>query len=508
MLRRPALLLLLAPVGCFSASSGGGSPPGFDAGQTDAEFDSGTTPDTSVDSPTMDVTIVEAAVDAPVEAGPQPVTVVVTSAAGPEPGVPVIFQQANGAVIGAATITNAAGIVSQLQPAGVQVTVVLGTAAAPSLITIEQVAPGDTLAVYDPSADVTSAQVSVDTWSDAGPPGTASFEVDVGSCNTFGAGPPLVVFLGTACPVAGQFPVLVTSRDSNGAALGYAWQKGNTLPGDGGVAHVAVGGAWSMTSDTLTVTTDSPPPFALANSDNGYLGFSAIANGMGTGRANSYFGSIGADDAGVTFPFPYADGFPDSLQSEANVTNYGTTGGNVGVSVSAIATRGAGDAGTGTTNLDITQLLPPIQTASIDSTTNPTQPTVTWDMGDAGSVATADGVVVAFTWSGSNDGGFVNGRWTIVAPPTATSVQVPALPAAQGGYAPFTGAFFSNQPAVLIVEATFLSGYAQLRAQVGTVPLTSQFNSNLSFSSSSPILVPPLPVDGTLRMTAFTANGD
>jgi len=507
MLRRSALLLLLTPVGCFSASSGGGSPPGFDAAQNDAEFDSGTTPETSVDSSTMDVTVMEASVDAPVEAGPQPVTVVVTNAAGAEQGVPVVFQQASGAVIASAT-TNAAGIVSQLQPAGVQVTIVLGTSAAPSLFTIEQVAPGDTLAVYDRSADVTNGQVSVDSWSDAGPPGTASYEVDVGSCNTFGAGPPLVVFLGTACPVAGQFPVLVTSRDINGAALGYAWQKGNTLPGDGGVAHVAVGGAWSTTTDTLTLTTDSPPPFAAANSDNGYLGFSAIVNGMGTEGANSYFGGIGADDGGVTWPFPYADGYPEHLQTEANVTNYGTSASGNGVTISAIATRGAGDAGSATTNLAISQLLPPIQTASIDATTNPVQPTVTWDIGDAGSVATTDGVVVAFTWSGNDDGGFVNGIWTIVAPPTASSVQVPALPAAQADHAPFSGAFFSNEPAVLIVEATFLSGYAQLRAQAGTAALTSQFNSNLSFSSSSPIVVPPLPVDGTLRLTAFTANGD
>ena len=508
MLRRPALLLLLAPVGCFSASSGGGSPPGFDAAQNDAEFDSGTTPETSVDSSTMDVTVMEASVDAPVEAGPQPVTVVVTNAAGPEQGVPVVFQQATGAVIASAT-TNAAGMVSQLQPAGVQVTVVLGTATAPSLFTIEQVAPGDTLAVYDPSADVTTAQVSVDSWSDAGPSGTASYEVDVGSCSSFGAGPPVVVFLGTSCAVAGQFPVLVTSFDVNGAVLGYAWQKGNTLPGDGGVAHVAVSGAWSTATDTQTVTTDSPPPFALANSDNGYLGFSAIASGMGMERANTYFGSIGADDGGVTSPFLYADGFPDFLQSEANVSNYGTSGGNAGVSISAIATRGSSDAGSATTNLDITQLLPPIQTASVDSTTNPVQPNVTWDMGDAGSVASADGVVVAFTWSGSNDGGaFANGRWTIVAPPTASSAQVPALPAAQAGFGPFAGAFFTTDPAVIIVEASFLPGYAQLRAQAGTVALTSEFNSNLSYSSSSPIVVPPLPVNGTLRMTAFTANGD
>jgi hypothetical protein len=506
MLRRPALLLLLAPVGCFSASSGGGSPPGFDAAQNDAEFDSGTTPETSVDSSTLDVTVMEASVDAPVEAGPQPVTVVVTNAAGPEQGVPVVFQQATGAVIASAT-TNAAGIATQLQPAGVQVTIVLGTAAAPSLFTIEQVAPGDTLAVYDPSADVTNAQVSVDSWSDAGPSGTASYEVDVGSCSSFGS-PPVVLFLGTSCAVRGQFPVLVTARDTNGAALGYAWQKGNTLPADGGVAHVAVSGAWSTTIDTQTVTTDSPPPFALANSDNGYLGFSAIANGMDTEGANTYFGGIGNNDGGVTSPFPYADGYPEHLQTEANITNYGTSGSNTGVSVSAIAIRGAGDAGSATTNLAISQLLPPIQTASIDSTTNPAQPTVTWDMGDAGSVATADGVVVAFTWSGNNDGGFVNGIWTIVAPPTATSVQVPALPAAQAGLAPFSGAFFSNEPAVLIVEASFLPGYAQLRAQAGTVALTSQFNSNLTFSSSSPIVVPPLPVDGTFRMTAFTGNGD
>ena len=132
-MRRAAFLLLsLAPAGCFSASSGNGTPDANFNTQSDAEFmDSGTSPvdasvDVSVDSSTSDVTVAEAAVDAgidaPVEAGPQPVTVLVTNALGPEQGVPVVFTDMSG-MTEPTQMTGASGTAASFMAFGGQATV-------------------------------------------------------------------------------------------------------------------------------------------------------------------------------------------------------------------------------------------------------------------------------------------------------------------------------------------------------------------------------------------------
>ncbi len=68
----------------------------------------------------------DAPADVPVDAAPLPVTVTVIGPNGPESGVTIVFDDSTGALIGTAT-TSATGTVSQLLPAGSEVTAAFGT---------------------------------------------------------------------------------------------------------------------------------------------------------------------------------------------------------------------------------------------------------------------------------------------------------------------------------------------------------------------------------------------
>jgi hypothetical protein len=505
-MRRLAIVALLAPTGCFSASSGGSGPDANFNPQQDAEFmDSGPGPDSSmaidssVDAPVdSSTTVVEAGVDAPVETGPQPITVVVTNALGPESGVTVVFQDATGAPILTPQTTDASGtVVETMAATGDQVTVVMGTAVRYYLFTVQGIALGDTIAVYDPTADaaLSTGEVSVDSWPDAAPPGAANYQAAIGRCGGGNSAPPIAVYMTNGCEVAAHYPVLLTASDVNGTPVGYDWQKGNAIaPDDAGISHVTVSNPWSTTSDTLTVSGSGVPAFLYG--DDTTIALTSVTTGVPT-QSSSEFGPV--TDAGVSWPFTVPAGYADSIQAEANVSSFDI---NFGVAISAVATRGAPPADSGTTSIDMSPLLPTFNAASVDVTSTDAgaaQPLVNWSLIDAGSVAAADGVLVTLLWSGGSSPGV----WTLVAPPTATSVQTPALPPS-APYAPSSSAFWPTVPAVAIVQASFFGGYAGLRAQAGTAGLTSL----VANSWGSGAIVPPLPANGTLEMTAVTENGD
>jgi hypothetical protein len=505
-MRRASLLLALVPVGCFAASSGGGSPDANFNMQMDAEFtDSGSgvdsAVDASVDSSTSDVTV-EAAVDAPVEAsGPQPVTVLVTNATGAEEGVGVVFTDMNAMTLPLQT-TGATGATSNLMAAGGQVTVLMGTAATPYLFTVEGVAAGDTIAVYDPSLDATATtdQVSIDSWPDGGPPSVYEYQAAIGPCTTQSDQPPLVMNLRAGCEAFGHFPVLLTALDANEDPIGYTWQDSVAVPADGGSALVDVNltNPWTTAVDSFTITA-----FGEGQPYNGTIAFSLLADGVGT-RVSVAENEIGMNvgDAGLSQTFPYPPGYASAIQGEVGVENI-QYGNGQGAFITSMATRVA-DAGA--TSTDLGQLLPMLVSATID-TTSVAQPVVAWTVSDAGSVGGANGVVVTTNWTSNG----VTGIWTIVAPPTATSVTAPALPASATAWTPASNAIFFQPPTVAVVQATFFPGYAGLRAQAGTAGLTSVLLSYRTSGSggyfNGPI-APPLSANGTLLMTAVTAPGD
>jgi hypothetical protein len=90
-------------------------------------------------------------------------------------------------------------------------------------------------------------------------------------------------------------------------------------------------------------------------------------------------------------------------------------------------------------------------------------------------------------------------------------VQVPLLPTGVTAFATDGGAYFASVPTVAYVQTSFVTGYAGLRAQAATAGLTSLMvaadqSNNGGYLNGS--IVPPLPADGTLQMSAVTRAGD
>ncbi|HTB72617.1 MAG TPA: hypothetical protein VK762_05220 [Polyangiaceae bacterium] len=430
------------------------------------------------------------------DAAPTTVSVLVVNDHGPESGVTVVFQDAAGNPVATAT-TDASGTATQVAVAGSQVTVVMGSLQNVQIVTFEGVAPGDVLTAHD-ATDTTFAntQVSIDGLPDAGPPpGTGSYTVNIGPCSGSFTDLPGLVYLSPDCENRGKFPVLVqavSSDPEDPEPIGFTYQTGNALPLDGGVAHVSLSGAWTTTFSTQSI--------AVSNFDftdlTGYTAFSEIADGISSGIPSIV---VSQDGSAVNSFFGHP-GYATAVQSEANQSgNRGS-----GVAISAVATRSAPSPDGGAASFDYSQFLPLLDAVTLDSS-QPGQPVVSW-VTEAGSLASASGTIVTIAWNALADGGdYLPGTWTIVAPPTATSVKAPALPPAVAAWAPPAGAQFASPPNVIVVQGSFLPGYAQLRALFSTLPAPSSLLYD-QFSLSG--VVPPLPVDGTLKLTAITFSGD
>jgi hypothetical protein len=484
-----ACLPLLVPA-CFSSTQTDDTEAVYDAGSQ--ALDATVPLEASPEAATPEGAAPEAA--AP-DAGPQPVTVAVTTDRGPEQGVTVVFQDSSGAVL-ATAITDLSGKAAQVVPAGSQVTAVMGTPQNVQLVTVEAVAPGDVLLAHDATdTTLSSASVSIDALPDATPPdGTQYYFVQIGNCSGEISTLPWVGQIGPECENGGAFPVLVQAVGYDGqdreVTLGFLYQNDNTVSPDGGTTHITLSGQWStaLTTQLINVTN--------ASGLYAYAEFNQIADGVAYG-ASSYVEPD--DDGGGAAQFTGYAGYPTSIQNEVNVSaNRGPN-----LSVSAIATRGTPSLDGGAASFDLSTLLPLLDDVTLDAS-QPAQPAVSW-VTEAGSLAGANGAIVALAWSGSNDAGSVTGTWTFVAPPTATSVVAPALPAAVAAFAPSADSTFSQTPNVIVVQGSFLASYADLRSRFAALPVTSGVI-NATFTETG--VVPPLPVDGTLRLTAITYNAD
>jgi hypothetical protein len=426
------------------------------------------------------------------EAGPTTVSVIVVDDDRmPEPGVTVVFQDATGNPL-TSTTTDATGWATGVAAEGSQVTVLLGSQLNVQIVTFEDVSPGDVLTAHD-TTDTTfaNAQVSLDALPDAAaPPGTTSYTVDIGNCSSYFTTLPALVYLSPDCQHYGTFPVLVQASDGTGP-IGFTYQNHNLLPLDGGVAHVSLNGAWSTTMPTQSIGVSN---FDFADL-TGYTSYSEIADGVSFGPPTNF----GNSDGGATTSYAAHPGYPDTVQSEANQSI--KTG--AGIAISAVATRSAPSADGGAASFDMSTFLPLLNAATLDSS-QPAQPAVSWGT-DAGSLAAANGTIVMVAWSSPVDGGnLLQGTWTIVAPPTATGVKAPALPAALAAWAPSPAATFTSTPTVIVVQETFASSYAQLRALFAILPAPSSLLYD-QFGVGG--VVPPLPYDGTLKLTAFVPPG-
>jgi hypothetical protein len=225
---------------------------------------------------------------------------------------------------------------------------------------------------------------------------------------------------------------------------------------------------------------------------NGYVPY------FGETNLNGLAGGAGS----VTLPLH--PGYSDFVQSEVNFepstdsTTIGST--NNGGNVSAIATRSAPSVSSAA--FDLSTSLPILTNALVDYS-NATRPSVTWT--SAAPLTATDGLIASMSWSTEGP----SGSWSFVVPPTMTVVQAPVLPAAFSTWGPSSDDGFQN-PTVLALEATFWTGYPAFRAGVGLMPTFVQSNAvgtcgqNDVDGQNGPPCIPPLPEDGTLRMSAFT----
>jgi hypothetical protein len=500
-LRLAASLASLAFVaGCVSNSNGGA--PSDDAGSFSPE-DSGSSPgiDATIaaDSSAPDAAPVQdtSTPDAPVDSGPAPVTLLVTNDLGPEPGVLVVFHDSTGAILGTAT-TGANGTVSQQLAPNSQVTAVLQNADGMGLVTIQGVQPGDALTAFDDvNLAIPGGTVNVNAVPDAGAIPLTDYSAYVGSCTGSSSAVPFSLAGDVAypCEIQGQFPLLVTAT-TDSSELAYTYTTGNSFPLDGGPAQVSVTTPWATDESSPQLSVINVPPFGSSGGSL-YLSFSEVAGNVGS--RNVSFET--PEDGGASALFVGHPGYAAGVQTEValrnNIQNYYLA------SYQSLAARtGPLDGGSPST-VDFSQVLPQItgSTASVDDGGTTSRPIVSWTA--ASSLGAADGLVVATSFTIDYDGGsFGSVWWTIIAPPTATSVVPPELPASLGTPAVNTGGRYGF-PTVVAVEASYFTGYAQLRqASAAMQPTPALLNDN-----GAPV-APTLPADGTLNLSAVTSNGD
>jgi hypothetical protein len=479
--RVPLLAVPLLTMACVS-NENNPSPPGVDASIVipDAGGFDATLPDSAVPDA------------APVDVAPQPVTITVRGATGPKAGVTVVFGDGAGAVL-ATESTDGTGHATHLVPAGSQVTAVFGTVDRPRLVTIVGVEPGDALTAVEDDPDDTFGQLSI-TSLPAGAPPAVSYDVIAGECGTGGfVTPPSSLYVYRYCQNRGKFPLLARAYDDGSKEIGFVAQKVNSLVPDGGVPDggvvpVAIAGTWSTTYTTNKIGVTNAPGNLFPE-----LVFSEYAGGIPF-WSTKYFDL--PDGGPLTADFVGHVGFADFVQREAKVR----LSTSAGVSGAAIATRAAAPTASDTVTFDLAQLLPRLTAATLEPT-GAGRPTATW--ASTASLAGTDGALVQIHWYAPNDGNGVYGSWTLVVPPTATSVQMPALPASVASFAPPADANLYSPPTVIFIDGSFVPGYAQLRATATDIPPT-----RAALNDNGGPYVPPLPVDGTMRVTTYTANGD
>lgn len=466
------------------------------------------TPDVTVDS--SDASVDVAAADAndatfdagspdvpdTYDAGPAPVTVVVRNEFALESGVSVVFQDATGAVI-ATAMTDATGSAAMVVPDGSQVTALVGTASAPSLTTVTQVAPGDVITIVDVTArGGFDAFVSIGAVPPSPPATTAEYVVQAGiGCGNDFASTPGQLEIRGACEAAGHVPFLVIASDSTFTPLAYSYLKTFTLPGDAGVGDADAGDAgtpnvaitlpWqtAMVNDTVSLT--NAPTM-------GGVELTSAEVAAGVPYSTQQYVNFSSGDAGpVQSTVAHHVGYPDAIQ-DAVVQRTSKGSFSFGASLTQSFAAPTADS---TTTFDLSTMLPAISATSLDATPS-ARPTVAWTaptpLGKSGGFAT-------FRWSTPTDGGFVAGTWTIVVPASATSVTAPALPSVLAAWAPTTASSWSDQvPAVAFVDGSTLVSYSAMRNSF--VGFASGF---VTGTDGNP---PVLPTGTTLRVTYCGPN--
>jgi hypothetical protein len=503
-----ALPFFALPLACISNNQ---ANPGDDAGGLPAEDGAAPLPDATTGgsdsatdaAPTHDATapldgspVGDAGTDAPVDAAPQPLVLHVTQNGAPESGVAVVFQDATGNVL-SNTTTDATGSVSQLVTAGSQVTVIMGTATLPNVVTVQAVEPGDVLTFLDDAQAVTipseylDVTLPAETWDAA----SATTYLYAGRC---GASAGSEIYITAGCESNGTYPLLAYAQDTSGQEIAYTYQANNALVPDGGVPDggvvpVTVSQPWLTPTATQSLTTSALPLLADggAASVNLTYTYAEVSGGVPV----SLLPTTSTTDGGVvTDVFPIHTGFGDFVQTTAQARLLGSSNAE---SVVIGGTRGAPPAGSASAAYDLSAL-PLFLTAGVDRSDAGVATDMSWTT--AAPLTSAAGIVSALQWSYyPGDGGpNVNGTWTIVSPSSATSAVLPSLPAPLASWGPVQGSGYNQLPRVAAIQSSLIPGYAALRAQFANVSLFASGNWQAT--------LPLLPANGTILVSVIYPN--
>jgi hypothetical protein len=476
-MKRPSAFLLVGSVLAilpFAGCEDDPTSPAKDAG-TDSPahpVDGGPLPE--VDGSTPDGSVFDAGQDA----GPPPVTVVVTKGGLPDQGVNVIFQDASGMLVGTA-ITGADGTARSPVIDGSQLTVALGTTGNRQLITYLGIKAGDVIKVVEKvSRDVSITQTVF------GAGGGDTVVVGNSNCSTsaLSTGNLVSIQATSDCISGPTFPILSVL---NNAGTYYSFKKDNALAASG-TTNVSGLSAWTLGS-AFTLNVANAP---AGSNPAAYVGQIANNESYATSATGQFTLNAGAGTAS----FSVATGYADALQGEVQFTAYPQGGFQ---QITSFAKRIAA-AGASSQSLDLSAgMLPGL--LSVSATSGVARPVLTWTA--ASSLASTDGGVVGLSFFQIIDGGTETVDWTFVVPPGTLTVTVPQLPAQLSAFAPSESSVVYT-PRVAFFESDLLPGYDMVRANAASFGLTS-----LPFVAFPVLRSPALPAAGTLRITAIGLGG-
>jgi hypothetical protein len=380
-------------------------------------------------------------------------------------------------------------------PAGGQVTAVFGTADNPHLVTIVGAESGDALTALDPTPIFDQVVFKVTAPATAFP-NTDHLELVLGSCKTnVAAGTNLsdpfddfcvdqVHGLGTLvlqAMNASNMPLATTSLPLSGVTLV-----------DHQTNNVTFATAWTAVGAAETVTATGLPASAPVTGGTPQVGITH-AEGLGSDLvAQASVQPLSAATSGNLGPVSFTNELTGAAfhQNEIALT-VAESAAPFAVIRQAIATRGAVAA---SASVAYDAPLPAITSSTV---TGSTTPTVTWQ--SAAALTSTKALVVEVGWGTTNG----SGSWLVIAPPSATTVTPPALPAALASFAPQSTTKYDETPLVLAVDGTILPSYATARAAAALLTPSSGL-----VSGDTRMLIPALPANGTLKLTVITRSID
>ncbi len=520
-----AVAFATASGGCFTSSSGGGTPDAsfapdgesFDSqanetGPEDASVADATTETSAQDSSTgpapeaaADTSVpvdagIDAPADAPADAGSISIGVVVVNRGGLESGIPIVWSDATGATVDQST-TDSSGAATTTNPAATTVTAVMGGAFQPYLYTETGLTNGQVVYVADEATIVNDSRTYTITVPSYPPISTidsgAASEYDIWLGGTFTGGtPPLhvpvqinywedvgVTLTGSTPDVV--VPVVVQAFDSNGNFLAYAssiWPLASTP--DGGAYTVNLPNAWDMNLSRQSFIVDTGDAGLIPSA-----AYNEVASGALMPPPTYTSGGV------VVYTRP---DFGQSIQVEASFSTTPTSG-FAGVSIAAMAPE---PTAAGTFTLDASGIAgAPTIASALQSYATAGAPSVTWTMQN-GTLSSATAIVAIARWTTTPfDGGTQYGSWTIVTPPpSAASITGPALPASLGQYLPTTSSTPYSMQLLGVVGQTAFPTYASF------VPAASVLQWVSTGAPAIAPYLPPLAGTGTVLVTGWSSQ--